>query len=152
LSVASVEVVDPETGDRFRLRLRHRKDGSEYLQRVPVHVYDLSASTPRHLETLAAFAESASSAYGKRSTGEQPAAADAVRDQFAQRFARVPREESASELLQQRFRSLVGEENLDRLRSLSKQGARVTLVAAKPVALTVRRLPPIEELPIPPPY
>jgi hypothetical protein len=153
--VASVEVFDPDVGETIWLTLLKDRSGREFLRRIPRHNYDPDAATPRLLESQAAFAEAAASAYGQKMTGDLPPATEPVRTHVPEVMEQIPRSPSEAEELQAYYRSLLTSDEWDTLRDLDRSGVRARVrrkpKPPPPVPLTRRTLPPLEELP-PPPY
>lgn len=78
LSMPTIWVEDPETGERFPL-ISQRRGSRVYLRRLSRSAFDVDRASARQLENWAQFSEVASSAFGAKSEGRLPSAAEAVR-------------------------------------------------------------------------
>lgn len=69
--------LDPRSG-RLRWFCEYERGGTVVVQRLPDHLFR-DALTPARMEAMADFAEAASTAFGRRASGDLPPAAEAVR-------------------------------------------------------------------------
>lgn len=153
--MTTIEVEDPETGERVTFSVVQR-GGKEYYQRLPASNFDLAQRSPRQLEATAAFAEVASTAYGRRSTDGTPPGIEAVRKGMKSRFLKAP---TATQLRaiekQERYASLMDPEVRELASTLARQGSRAKVVPRRrarrelPVPVTARVIPALGDLPAP---
>jgi hypothetical protein len=104
-------VVDPETGEEMRLVLMHR-NGRTFLARQAPHIYDMNQRSARQLETNAAFAVAASTAYGTSSTDGTPPTNAAVRELLPKLMKDVGPPVDLAAARQAFYRSLIPPEEL----------------------------------------
>lgn len=123
----TVEVTDPVTGETALIAIRW--DGRRPIyQRLKRSIVDPHARTARELESQAAFAEAASSAFGMPSRVDEPAACEPVRHQVPRALLRsdLPRE-SAREKRQVRLEAMIPPELRALGIDLARMGSHVRL-------------------------
>ncbi|MGI0066840.1 MAG: hypothetical protein ACREB9_00210 [Thermoplasmata archaeon] len=152
----TIDVEDPATGRSIRLAVV-TKGRRVFLKKVSEQSYDLSKTSPRRLESLAAFAEAATTAFGRKKTGDLPPATDPVRELVAKHMATIPRTPSAAQLKQQMYRALITPEEAKLLEQMRRQGIRGRVVrrpspSPPALALSERPLPELRMLRPPPGY
>lgn len=152
--MTTVEVEDPETGERMVLTVVKR-GGKEFFQRVPDASLEVALRSPRQLEAMAAFAESAGTSFGRRTTGRIPVAAETVQDTMRLLFPKEPtaRQRRAAKK-QERYVQLLGEDLAGEMRELADYKLPIRRRLARRrhdegLAITRRALPELAEMPPP---
>ncbi len=150
----TITVYDPSSGRDIRLMVRKRRNGDTFYQRVNEGTYDLTKASSRQLETHAAFAEAASTAFGKRMIGDLPPATDPVRTLVPERMKAVPRDATASERRQEFYRSLLAPEERELLETMRRQKIRGQVARRAPsvAPLSERPLGELRMMQAPPGY